>query len=202
MPCNDWLTKGARSSLAQYLDVLDLETREHSGGVVNLARLLGNHYQLSVEEQNLLIMAARYHDLGKADPEISEIIKQPRTPTKEEWDVIRRHARLSGSILDSFRVDGQVIHLVVAHHEPVIYGGCHLKVLVLLMLADIIQATTSNRPYRSGPLGKDKILEELAQRLGDLLAIVGGTTIFEILLALLAKSKMDDSSSILGSLNL
>ncbi len=196
------LTRGTRKLLSQYLKILDPGTKEHNAEVVNVCQALGRRYHLSDGRYRLLIVAAQYHDLGKGDPQISNIIQQPRKPTPKEWEIINRHASISGQILEKSGVEREVINLVVAHHDPVIYSGEFLPVLVLLAMADIIQATTSKRPYRPFPMSKREVAYELEQKLGDLLALVGGESVLEEIFAYLVNVRDDKSPSLLWSSSL
>ena len=196
MSSSDRLSYGARRFLSRYLRDLDTGTREHIFEVINMCRRLGEIFELSETEFELLILAAQYHDLGKGNKLISPLIQQPRAPTSQEWAIINRHPEFSGRILKATGgVAEEVINLILAHHDPVTYQGKYLKILVVLGVADMIQAMTSKRPYRKDPMEKGDVIFEIQLKYGGLIEIIGGEPALWELFSYLVRSKKEESSS-------
>lgn len=143
-------------ALVAAIDKKDPYTSGHSERVGLLCRLIGARLGLSAAELQVLEWAGLLHDVGKIGiPE--EILMKPGKLTAEEFEVIKRHPRMGFEILRPIASFENVLGAVLYHHEcpdgsgypeglknqeiPLFAGIIHV--------ADIFDALTSNRAYRS-----------------------------------------------------
>jgi HD-GYP domain-containing protein (c-di-GMP phosphodiesterase class II) len=142
--------------LANALEAKDEYTRGHSDRVAALANRLAMAAGCSVRQATTIAQAGLLHDLGKiAVPE--RILRKPGPLTDEEWGVMRRHPLTGAHIVAplEFFADGA---LVVRHHHERHDGSGYPDGLAgdgiplgarIVAIADVYDALTSARPYRS-----------------------------------------------------
>ena len=148
----------------------DEYTYAHCVNVSVIATGMGHAVGLSRERLARLGVAALLHDLGKiAIP--PEVLNNPGPLTADEWAQIRRHpvegvrmiARMPG--LSTLTLDAMRVSL--EHHMNVDGGGypereagAALGVLSrLVAVADVFDALTAHRVYRSRPFSAHEALE-------------------------------------------
>lgn len=166
---------GARvSALVERLMEKDPSTAGHVQRVAMLAVQMGEHLKLPTGRLRLLAAGGLLHDIGKlAVPE--EILRKPLQLSDEEFAVVQRHpvdGRLLLSELGGFHE--LVLELVESHHERLDGTGyphgrsaqeLPLEVRILAV-ADVFDALTTDRPYRSAVDALDA-LDELAAQAGS-----------------------------------
>ena len=135
---------------------LDRITLQHSIRTSKLAVVLGKKLGLSSKELELLGQGALFHDLGKARIPL-EILNKKGQLTPEEWGILQTHPQKGCEILKNSNVGEVVRRIVLEHHlwvngeggYPLSGDGkmpCPLTQIV--MVADVVDAMTSDRPYR------------------------------------------------------
>lgn len=135
---------------------LDKITLQHSIRTSKLAVILGKKLGLSSKELELLGQGALFHDVGKARIPL-EILNKEGQLTPEEWGILQTHPQKGCECLKNSDVDEVVRRIVLEHHlwvngeggYPLIGDGkmpCPLTQIV--MVADVVDAMTSDRPYR------------------------------------------------------
>ncbi len=142
--------------LANAIEAKDPYTRGHSTRVASLARKLALAMGLAPITAETVAQAALLHDLGKiAVPE--GILRKAGPLTAEEWQVMRRHPLTGAQIVSplEFFDEGAII---VRHHHERLDGSGYPDGLVgdlipigarIVAVADVYDALTSGRPYRS-----------------------------------------------------
>jgi HD-GYP domain-containing protein (c-di-GMP phosphodiesterase class II) len=108
------------------------------------------------ERLTTLRRAALLHDLGKLAVS-NTILDKPGRPTDEEWQSIRQHPFYTVEILRNIRGFERITEIAGAHHERLdgkgYYRGLtaeHLDLdMRILAAADVFDALTAERPYRS-----------------------------------------------------
>jgi hypothetical protein len=147
--------------LAELRGVLyhDYHTFTHSANVafycVMLARSLGIS---DSAELSAIAAGGLLHDAGKLDIP-SDILTKPGKLTDAEFTIVRKHPTLGFRKL-CHRKDlslGQMM-MIYQHHEHVDGGGYPVRSVArelhewgrICAVADVFEALTSNRPYRSG----------------------------------------------------
>ncbi|MBI5608251.1 MAG: response regulator [Deltaproteobacteria bacterium] len=146
----------------------DNETGNHIKRMSMLCRLLAERVGLSHAEQQMLLLAAPMHDVGKIGiPD--RILLKPGRLTPEEWLVMQTHAEIGADLLagsHSPLID--MAHTVAwTHHERWDGTGYPRKLkgedipLVgrIAAICDVFDALTSARPYKEPWPVEDAIAE-------------------------------------------
>jgi HD-GYP domain-containing protein (c-di-GMP phosphodiesterase class II) len=124
---------------------------------------------LSSDRQDFIRTAATIHDIGKiAIP--SEILSKPTKLTDLEFNLIKTHARSGYDILKDIEFPWPVADVVLQHHERMngsgypqgLKGDDILLEARILVIADVVEAIASHRPYRPSR-GIDPALEEISK---------------------------------------
>lgn len=144
------------SALALAVDAKDKYSHGHLDRVADHALLIGKRLGLDNDDLATLRDAARLHDLGKIGiPD--DILKKDGGLTDEEWVIMRRHPEIGESIIKPVRSLQHLCDLIRHHHEkldgtgyPDRLKGEEISPLVrILSVADVYDALTTERPYRS-----------------------------------------------------
>jgi diguanylate cyclase (GGDEF)-like protein/putative nucleotidyltransferase with HDIG domain len=161
------LNQSVIASLAMAIDAKDRYTHKHINRVREYAVGLAERLGLSAEEIEAVKIAALLHDIGKlAVPE--NILGKPGKLTPEEFEIIKTHVTVGAMILEPVRFPWPVIPIVMAHHErwdgngyPKGLKGEEIPIGGrIVSLADVFDALTSTRPYRSA-MTREKAIEFL-----------------------------------------
>lgn len=154
------------AALANVIEARDRYTRGHSDRVGWLARLTGQALELPPAHVEALEWAGMLHDVGKVGiPE--QILNKPGRLTPEEYEQVRQHPRMSYEMLRPVVSLGPVLPAVLHHHEnhdgsgyPDGLRGEQIPLDArILRIADLFDAITSNRSYRSGMTFEGAIAE-------------------------------------------
>lgn len=132
-------------------------TYNHSLGVTVLTIAIGKKYGLTREQLSELALCALLHDIGKMRVPI-EIITKPGKLTKSEFEKIKEHPEQGGHILTGNElVNERILRGVISHHEK--YNGTGYPYQLrgeeiplygrIITVADVYDALTANRPYRT-----------------------------------------------------
>lgn len=136
---------------------IDDSTFAHSVNVAMIARLIGSWSNFDDETLDLLTLAGLLHDVGKCQiPD--EILMQPRKLTKQEYEFVKMHAQFGYEILKNQDLDMRVKQAVLHHHERCDGSGYPFGLTIsqlgdfdcILSIADVYDAMTADRCYRSG----------------------------------------------------
>ncbi len=143
-------------SLARTIELKDPYTRGHSESVAAYALMIAEALHLSDESINHLKYGSWLHDCGKIGvPE--HILNKNGSLDEEEYALIKNHPRWGAEVARQAQMPEQVIKIILHHHErhegggyPSGIKGEGLPVEVqIVTVADVYDALTSNRPYRS-----------------------------------------------------
>ena len=146
---------GPEYALAEAILARDAGTYLHSQRMALYAALLASELGLSGERIGAIRTAALLHDVGKIG--ICDAILYKREPlTTEEWEEVRRHSMIGASILESAGL-AQIARWVYHLHERFdgdgypdgLAGGEIPFESRLLHAADVLEAMTTERPYRA-----------------------------------------------------
>ena len=144
-------------AFAAVVDAKSPFTYRHSKGVAEVASGLATALCLSPDRVQLVRRAALLHDLGKlAVP--NTILDKSGDLSADEWDIVVQHPRLTKEILARIDSFAELAEIAGAHHEkldgsgyPDRLSGDQLCLEArIIAVADIYQAMTEGRPYRSG----------------------------------------------------
>jgi hypothetical protein len=165
-------TRAALDAVATVIDQRHPSTAAHSTRVADLVGRFVEAVGLPDRESERLLMAARFHDIGKVTVDASTLSKAERL-SEEELAAIRRHPHVSARLLSPFQFAREIARYVEYHHER--YDGRGYYSIAsdelpiqshLLIVADSFDAMTSPRPYRPA-LTVDEALDELGDKSGS-----------------------------------
>jgi HD-GYP domain-containing protein (c-di-GMP phosphodiesterase class II) len=143
--------------IADTVDEHDAYTGGHSRRVTEYTAHLVKAMAVDRVEADLIVMAARIHDIGKIDIPIS-ILQKPGKLTDAERAVIEMHPDLGADMLAQYADFRRGVDMVRYHHEAWNGSGYPRGLRAtaipfgarLIAVADTYDAMTSDRPYRKG----------------------------------------------------
>lgn len=135
----------------------DKETKNHIVRMGHYARVLAHALGMPSDFQELILMAAPMHDVGKVAIPDRILLKEGKL-TPDEWAVMKTHAQLGYDILKD--TDSKLIHLgaeiAMTHHEK--YDGSGYPNGTkgegipisgrICAIGDVFDALLSVRPYK------------------------------------------------------
>jgi hypothetical protein len=147
-------TQEALDAVATVIDERHPTTAEHTERVAGLVRRFVEALRLPDAAADQLVLAARFHDIGKIAVDGATLSKVGRL-TEEELAAIRRHPRLSARLLSPFHFAREISRYVEYHHERFdgrgYYSIRNEDIPIeshVLIAADSFDAMTSPRAYR------------------------------------------------------
>ena len=160
-------------ALANAIDAKDSYTNGHSTRVAKYSVMIAQKMGYTGERLERLQFAALLHDVGKIGIP-KEIINKPSKLTDEEYDIIKTHPVIGGSILNEITEIPEIATGAKWHHErydgkgyPDRLSGEEIPELARIIgVADAYDAMTSNRSYR-GVLSQDIVLGEVQKGRGS-----------------------------------
>jgi HD-GYP domain-containing protein (c-di-GMP phosphodiesterase class II) len=156
-------------AMGQMMEVRDPYTAGHQSRVSQICVEIARMMKLSSFQIKGVELAALVHDVGKlAIP--SEILSKPGRLSSLEFDLIKTHPQVGYDIMKSIEFPWPVASAILQHHERMdgsgYPNGLQDKEILLeariLGVADVIEAMSSNRPYRPA-LGICLALEEICK---------------------------------------
>lgn len=146
------------------VDTKSVFTREHSDGVANLARFIGNLCGLEERNCEMLELAGLLHDLGKLRVP-DELLEKPGKLTPEEYAIVQRHSFDTFNILKTIKGMREITLWAAQHHERADctdndYHQALSFEARIVAVADVFQALAQKRPYRQ-PLAPQEIMSIL-----------------------------------------
>lgn len=156
-------------ALAEAVDAKDAYTRGHSERVGVYASKVARELGLPKDQIERVYIAGVLHDLGKIGVRDAVILK-PEKLTDEEYAEIKQHPLIGARILQQVEFLADVVPCVRHHHEwfdgsargyPERLAGDRIPLPSrIILVADTVEAMTSDRPYRKAmPL--DQVLAEI-----------------------------------------
>ena len=160
--------------MASAVEVRDPYTAGHQIRSAGLARAIATDMRLSQEKIECIRVVASIHDIGKLSIP-AEILSKPSKLSELEFSLIKEHAQKGYEILKDVESPWPLAEIVCQHHERMDGSGYpkNLKgndILIearILIVADVVEAMASHRPYRPS-LGIDTALEEIEKNRGTL----------------------------------
>jgi putative nucleotidyltransferase with HDIG domain len=142
-------------ALGAALDLRDGETAGHSRRVALYSQTIAGSMGYSDEALKCLVRGAYLHDIGKIGIPDS-ILRKPGKLTPEETAVMRTHVRVGYELVRRIRFLAPAAELVLSHHERFdgkgypreLSGGDIPLDARIFAVADMLDAMTSDRPYR------------------------------------------------------
>ncbi len=155
--------------MVKAIEARDPYTSGHSLRVRELSRAIALELQLSAQQIEEVETAALLHDVGKIHEEFAPLLRKESRLTEDETALMQTHAAKSAElvgIISKFR--GPIQHAVRHHHErwdgqgyPDGLGAERIPLASrIILIADTVDAMTTDRPYRKR-LGLDVVITEL-----------------------------------------
>ena len=159
-------TDDALVALADSIDRRDKYTYRHSMRVAELVEATAHRLGLAPREADLIVVAARVHDLGKIATD-NRVLLKPTALTPEERVLIEKHAVEGEELAGKFSMFREGRRFIRHHHErwdgtgyPDGLAGTQIPLGArLITAADSYEAMTSDRPYRDSLSQEDAVKE-------------------------------------------
>ena len=146
--------------------------KDYYSRISKTCELIGNKFELNIEDMKELQKAALLHDIGYATLDESILIKEGSL-TESEWDELKRHAEAGYHILKSVNKMAKVSEYVLAHHErwdgkgyPRGLKGEEIPLQSrIISVADAYNSMVNNKPFRKA-LSENEAIEEIKNNEG------------------------------------
>ena len=149
---------------AQITDYKSTFTSHHSRGVARRARMLAEYEGMDADLCDRLYLAGALHDIGKLYVP-TDILEKPGRLTPEEFEKMKYHAQKSWDVIGSIDGMEQIRPWAALHHEKLDGAGYPFGLTGdqldhedrMMAIADIYQALTEYRPYRTASTHEEAI---------------------------------------------
>jgi len=157
------------NALIAAIEVWDPYTAGHQKRVATLALAIAQEMGFNKRRLDILRIAAILHDIGKINLP-SEILCKPGKLADCEFNLIKIHSEAGYDILKKIDFPIIVADIVYQHHEKMdgsgyprgLKGNDILLEAKILNVADVVEAISSNRPYRPA-FGIKEALREIEE---------------------------------------
>jgi PAS domain S-box-containing protein len=154
-------------AIASIVEMRDPYTSGHQARVAEIAKEIARQMGLNEEQMQAIHLAGLVHDLGKIRIP-AEILSKPSRLNEIEYSLIKMHPQAGYDILKGVDFSWPIAEMVLQHHERMdgsgyprgLKGEEILQGARILVVADVVEAMSSHRPYRPG-LGVDAALTEI-----------------------------------------
>jgi len=151
------LLAGMVRALTSAIDAKDPYTCGHSDRVARVAVRLAEEIGCDTKTLNTLYLSGLLHDIGKIGIDDS-VLRKPTKLSDAEYEHIKKHVEIGHKILRDLRKLGDVLPVVLHHHEswdgrgyPQHLGSESIPLAArIVAVADAYDAMCSDRPYRKG----------------------------------------------------
>ncbi len=159
-------------SIAQAIELKDPYTRGHCDRVARYALMIAEALNLSAERRREIESGSWLHDCGKIGiPE--KILNCRDSIDDDDFEIIKKHPLWGADVARQAQMSEIVVNIILYHHErfngdgyPYGIGGRDIPVEArIAAVADVFDALTTDRPYRSR-LSPEAALEVIASLKG------------------------------------
>lgn len=158
--------------LLSVIEFRDPYTSSHQRKVGNLCAEIAKKLNYDINMINFLRLAGYIHDIGKALIP-AEMLSKSGALTKIEKALVQSHAAYGYDMIKKLHLPKCVTDAICQHHERCDGSGYPnglkadeiTKEAHILIIADVIDAITSHRPYRPA-LGLEVALAEIKNNIG------------------------------------
>jgi len=163
------LTRAAIDAIARTVEARDPYTAGHQQRVAGIAAEIASRLGLDPFTVEGIKVGATIHDIGKiAVP--AEVLARPGKLTPAEWEMMKTHPQVGHDIIDPINFSWPIPDMILQHHERLDGSGYPSGLsgeaiglgARIIAVADVVDATSSHRPYRPG-LGLAVALDELTR---------------------------------------
>jgi len=168
------MLSGTITAISRAVEVRDPYTAGHQRRVAELSVAIATLLGMDKEELEEIYMGALIHDIGKIQVP-TEILVNPSMLNENEFSLIKGHTLVGHNILEDSEVPNAVLSIIRHHHERLdgsgypdgISGDQISKQAKIVAVADVVEAMSSDRPYRAA-LGMDRAAKEITDGRGTL----------------------------------
>jgi PAS domain S-box-containing protein/putative nucleotidyltransferase with HDIG domain len=165
---------GTIKTLASIVEIRDPYTSGHQKRVTQLVIKISEELGFTKERIEAIALAAQLHDIGKINIPTS-ILAKPGKISDIEYRMIKTHPQLGCNMLKNIEFSLPVIDIILQHHEkedgsgyPNGLKGKDIRLEAkILLVADVVEAMSSHRPYRPA-LSINKAIREIRKNRGKL----------------------------------
>jgi putative nucleotidyltransferase with HDIG domain len=160
--------------MVKAIEARDPYTSGHSRRVAEYAGALARDLQLSARQVDAVKRAALLHDVGKIYEEFAPLLRKEDKLSAEERIVMQTHVTRSAELVETVsKLKGPVLEAIHHHHEnydgtgyPDGLSGEEIPIGArIIMIADTLDAMTTDRPYRKA-LEFEQVVGELRKYSG------------------------------------
>jgi putative two-component system response regulator len=164
------------AAVAAMVELRDPYTAGHQRNVARLAEAIAHELGLSEHMIEGIKLASVIHDVGKISIP-AEILTKPGHISDAEFTLIKEHPLRGYEVLKGIDFPWPIAQTICQHHERLdgtgypygLQGDDILLEARILAVADVIEATATNRPYRLGKhLSIENALEDIEQNRGKI----------------------------------
>jgi len=156
---------GTIDSIAATFARRDPYTSGHQKSVAQLAVAIGRELGLSEDALEGLNLGSTIHDIGKISIPV-ELLSKPTKLSDVEYQLIKEHSRRGYEIVKDIDFPWPIADMIFQHHERLdgsgypqgLSGDAIILEARILSVADVVEAISSDRPYRAA-LGIEPALE-------------------------------------------
>ena len=160
--------------LVAALERRDPYTAGHQQRSTNVACAIAQEMGLAQDVIEGINIASTIHDIGNLSIPV-EILIKPSKLTGKEYSKVKEHARCGYEMFKDVELPWPLAEIIYQHHERMdgsgyprkLKGNKILMEARVLAVADVVDAMSSQRPYRPS-LGLDAALEEIVKNRGIL----------------------------------
>ena len=160
--------------MVKNIEARDPYTSGHSQRVAQYARVVAKEAGISFRHVEQIATAALLHDVGKTYEEYGALIRKEGKLTPDEKRLLQSHPVRSAELVSTIStLQGAIAKAVRHHHEnfdgtgyPDGLSGDDIPIGArVIMIADTLDAMTTDRPYRQA-LPFERVLEEVRRFAG------------------------------------
>ena len=160
--------------MVKAIEARDPYTSGHSLRVSEYARSIARDLGLSTKQVDQVESTALLHDVGKIYEEFAPLLRKEGKLTPDERMLMQRHPSRSAELASTIGEFRGAVALAIRHHHENYDGSGYPDGLAgeaiplaarIIMIADTIDAMTTDRPYRKA-LTFERTMEELKKFAG------------------------------------
>jgi len=152
--------------LLKTIETKDIETYEHSKGVVYYSKKIAKKYNLNSDQIIDIEYAALLHDIGKISIK-EHILYKPTKLREDEFELVKKHPEIGYKILSTSEPLRNIANFVLLHHEwyngmgyPYGLKGDNIPIEAqIISIADFIETSLQGRNYLERKETEDLINE-------------------------------------------
>lgn len=173
----NWQLQRTNQDLLQLMvaaiEARDPYTSGHSRRVSRYARIIATALGLTKKQIDRVATAALLHDVGKIHENFAPILQKSSKLTLEERRIMETHSQKSADLVSHVSHLQDLVLPVLHHHENWDGSGYPAGLAAeaiplesrIIMIADTIDAMTSDRPYRKA-MGEAEVRKEILKYRG------------------------------------